>query len=138
MWSKVSCLRKQHSNEETYLASNQRPSDPPTVGSKALRTNHHTTTAPPHSRRRQIFQLNLCLSPLRESVTEIYRHLKNPKTFFYQQKPNKNVTMQRINSVVYFKVLSGPVKILMSVSPSKEMETTRMEPTTSGFDRPLL
>ena len=48
MWSKVSCLRKQHSNEETNLASNQRPSDPPTVRSKVRRANHHTT-APPQS-----------------------------------------------------------------------------------------
>ena len=45
MWSKVSCLRKQHSNAETNLASNQRLSDP-TVRSKVGRTNHHTTTPP--------------------------------------------------------------------------------------------
>ena len=46
MWSKVSCLRKQHSNEETNLASNQRPSDPPTVRSKVRRANHYTTAPP--------------------------------------------------------------------------------------------
>ena len=44
MWSKVSCLMKQHSNEETNLASKQRPSDPPTTfWSKVRRANHYNT-----------------------------------------------------------------------------------------------
>ena len=42
----VAGLRKQHSNEETNLALNQRPSDLPTVRSKVRRANHYTTAPP--------------------------------------------------------------------------------------------
>ena len=56
---------------------------------------------------------------------------------------------QRINSVLYVKVLNEPMKFLLSVSSSKEMgDHTRqrkqsltsagIQPTASGFDRPLL
>ena len=56
---------------------------------------------------------------------------------------------QRINSVVYVQVLTEPMKFLVRVSSSKEMEdcsrqrrksltSAGIEPTTSGFDRPLL
>ena len=56
---------------------------------------------------------------------------------------------QGINSVVYVVVLSEPMKFQLSVSPRKEIgDCTRhrrnlptsagIEPTTSGFDQPLL
>ena len=43
-WSKVSCQRKRHSNEESNLASNQRPSDLMTKSPalKIRRANHFT------------------------------------------------------------------------------------------------
>ena len=39
---KISCQRKQHRNEKTNQASNQRPSDVTTVRSKVRRANHST------------------------------------------------------------------------------------------------
>ena len=59
------------------------------------------------------------------------------------------MTDQRINSVVYVKVLSEPMEIPLSVSPGKEMgdhtrqrkkspNSAEIEHTASRFDHPLL
>ena len=45
MWSKVSCLKKQHENEETNLASNHQPSDLPSKSLIEVRLANHYDTS---------------------------------------------------------------------------------------------